>query len=1077
MLLHTHPEAKVVELVKSSEDISNSITSQLPVGIVLPNRIRYAIVDNEHSASDISNDTSGQSVFIHANDEVPPSSAELYVISHQVNTQLKDRFDDSLDALFQRIKPADGAFVTMVVPASASESFKARGFDHVGSASVGSDILFLCRYRGIQQLSNGNGVHHHHETITILEPTTKSPEVQLYSNQLKDCLTEDGYTVTTKTGVSGSDPSSDRLCISLLELEHPLLNKLSEPEFQSLRKLWVGCEHLIWITGGDDPLMGMVDGLSRCVNVEVAGAKFQVLHLSTDGMRHGPEPVMRVLASSGKTKDNEFRERGGMLQVPRMFTSPTEDDRIRHHLEDATRPISLNNDTSTFHLTIGKPGLLDTLHFVSDTNVQRPLADHELELDVRNTGLNFRDVVASMGLIPIMALGQEASGYVLRAGRKAAESFKPGDRVSTLSVGGTHATRTLCDYRVTAKIPDTMSFAKGAAAPMVYAAAYHALVKLAKVRRGQSILVHAAAGGLGQAAVQLAIHLGLVVYATVGTEDKRHLIMERYGVPGDHIFNSRDASFAQGIRRITDGRGVDCVLNSLSGELLRVSWTCLATFGTFIEVGLRDITDNMRLDMRPFSKCATFTSLDIPTIIEQDPAAIGEALTEVFKLLHDGTVQVPYPLTLYPAGQVEEAFRTMQQGKHRGKIVLSFEPEDRNSAPVLCKASDSIKLDPNATFLFVGGLGGLGRSLAKEFVASGARYIAFISRSGDTKSEAKAVIEELRACGTEAKAFHGDIADRGSFLAAMEQCSQQMPPVKGVIQMAMVLRDALIENMTYEEWVTPLQPKVEGTWNLHEYFGHNRPLDFMIFCSSFSGLCGSPGQAQYGAGNSYQDALARHRHNQGLKAISVNLGIMLSVGILAEMGDHTFKLWEDVLGIREQAFHSLIKSLVSRQAQKLPDEEGAEPMQVCLGLGTADIMASNRLPSPPWYSDPRFGALTVPSTLAATNGDGENVAVVASLSSRLSEAGSRDDITAAASIISEALVAKIADILRIPASEIDPHRPLYLYGVDSLVALEVRNWITREIKANMALLDILAAVPIEVFAAQIAQKSKLVVAA
>jgi hypothetical protein len=188
-------------------------------------------------------------------------------------------------------------------------------------------------------------------------------------------------------------------------------------------------------------------------------------------------------------------------------------------------------------------------------------------------------------------------------------------------------------------------------------------------------------------------------------------------------------------------------------------------------------------------------------------------------------------------------------------------------------------------------------------------------------------------------------------------------------------------------------------------------------------------------------------------------------------------LWEDVLGIREQAFHSLIKSLVSRQTQQLPGEEGAEPMQVCLGLGTADIMASNRLPSPPWYSDPRFGALTVPSALAATNGDGENVAVVASLSSRLSEAGSKDDITAAASIISEALVAKIADILRIPASEIDPHRPLYLYGVDSLVAQEVRNWITREIKANMALLDILAAVPIEVFAAQIAQKSKLVVAA
>ena len=169
--------------------------------------------------------------------------------------------------------------------------------------------------------------------------------------------------------------------------------------------------------------------------------------------------------------------------------------------------------------------------------------------------------------------------------------------------------------------------------------------------------------------------------------------------------------------------------------------------------------------------------------------------------------------------------------------------------------------------------------------------------------------------------------------------------------MAMVLRDVLIEKMTYEEWTTPLRPKVQGTWNLHEYFGPERPLDFMIFCSSFSGLCGSPGQAQYGAGNSYQDALAHYRRNQGLKAVSVDLGIMLSVGILAEMGDHTFKLWEEVLGIRDYAFHALIKSLVNHQQQKRGIDVGSYPTQVCLGLGTADIMATHHLPSPPWFVD------------------------------------------------------------------------------------------------------------------------------
>jgi zearalenone synthase (highly reducing iterative type I polyketide synthase) len=284
--------------------------------------------------------------------------------------------------------------------------------------------------------------------------------------------------------------------------------------------------------------------------------------------------------------------------------------------------------------------------------------------------------------------------------------------------------------------------------------------------------------------------------------------------------------------------------------------------------------------------------------------------------------------------------------------------------------------------------------------------------------------------------------------------------------------------MSYEEWTTPLRPKVQGTWNLHEYFGHDRPLDFMIFCSSFSGLCGSPGQAQYGAGNTYQDALARYRQSQGLKAVSINLGIMLSVGILAEMGDHTFKLWEEVLGIREQAFHALIKSVASGKQRHDKHIQEEETVQICLGLGTADILAANHLPNPPWFTDPRFGALTVPSTLStAAEGDGANVSATASLASRLSDAGSRDDMAAASTIILEALVEKIAGILRMPASEIDPQRPLYSYGVDSLVALEVRNWVTRETKANMALLDILAAVPMKEFAAQIAQKSKLVVPA
>lgn len=520
----------------------------------------------------------------------------------------------------------------------------------------------------------------------------------------------------------------------------------------------------------------------------------------------------------------------------------------------------------------------------------------------------------------------------------------------------------------------------------------------------------------------------------------------------------------QGINRVTNGRGVDCILNSLSGELLRASWGCLATFGHFIEIGLRDITNNMRLDMRPFRRSTSFTFINSHTLFMEDPAALGDILKETFKLMSSGVLSAPSPLTAYPIGQVGDAFRLMQQGKHSGKIVLSF-PDDAQ-APVLHKAKNSLKLDPNATYLFIGGLGGLGRSLAKEFVASGCKNIAFLSRSGDASPQAKAIVDELASLHINVKVYRADIAEESSFLAAMQQCSKDLPPVKGVIQMAMVLRDVVFEKMSYEEWTVPIRPKVQGTWNLHKYFGQERPLDFLVICSSSSGIYGYPSQAQYASGNTYQDAIAHYRRSQGLNAISVNLGIMRDVGVLAESGTTgNIKLWEEVLGIREPAFHALMKSLINHQQRPSQDY----PAQVCTGLGTADIMATHGLARPEYFDDPRFGPLAVTTVTSAASGSGSGSTVP--LASRLSQATTKAEAT---EIIKDALVEKTSEILQMPASEVDPGRPLYRYGVDSLVALEVRNWITREMRANMALLEILAAVPIENFAAKIAEKSKLI---
>ncbi|KAK3689344.1 hypothetical protein B0T22DRAFT_427611 [Podospora appendiculata] len=1085
LAIHQHPAVNVVELVPSFKELANTLVTRLPNGTILPAQVRYAVVDDTKVAStDIPENLLGQPFTLGALDAPGPAeiaAADLVIIPYQVSNK-------GLASVLERLTRADikpGASVVITASSGdidevASPALKAKGFR--ASISIPGDAqspgLVLYKVTGLTNgHTNGHPDGHANgltnEEVVILEPLTSSPEAQLLSDQLQDTLIVQGYSVTIKKGVSETSPTANKTFISFLELETPFLDNLSESDFESLRALLVGAERLLWITAGDNPSFGLVDGLARCVNNEVATTRFQVLHLSSldgPGLQHGASLALRILQSADKTADNEFREHSGLLQVQRIYQSPIENSNIRRHLEDSIELTPLDDNNARFRLTIGKPGLLDTLHFVREeisVDSPEPLDENEIELDVKATGVNFRDVMASMGLVPITELGQEASGVVLAAGSKAAEQFKPGDRVSTVSVGGTHATRTRCDARVTAKIPDSMSFEEGAAAPMVHATAYFSLVKLAKLRQGQSVLIHAAAGGVGQAAIQLAKHLGLVIYTTVGADDKRRLLADRYGIPDEHIFNSRDSSFAKGIRRVTDGRGVDCVLNSLSGELLRVSWTCLATFGTFVEIGLRDITDNTRLDMRPFRNSATFTYLDIPTLIRENPADLGTALAAVFTLFHSGILQVPHPLTIYPAGEAQEAFRLMQQGKHRGKLVLSFNTPSK--APVLHKAASSLRLDPTATYLLVGGLGGLGRTLAREFVSSGARHIAILSRSGTTNPSSLSFLQTLTSLGATVKIYATDVADTSSFHATMAQITTDLPPIKGVVQLAMVLRDALLETMSFADWSAPLQAKVHGTLNLHNYFHRatHPPLDFMVLCSSISGVCGNPGQAQYDAGNAFQDALAHHRRDD---TISLNLGIMRDAGVIAAGVQHNFSVWEDALGIRAPVFLALIKSAVNG----LIHRRGSIPSQIAVGLGTADILAAHNLPPPPWLADPRFAPLAVASALPSssqTNTTNNNNTTV-SLAARLAEA--KGDTTAVSSLITGALVHKVAEILRIPPSEVDAGRPMYSYGVDSLVALEVRNWIARELKASVALLEILAAVPMHVFAGQIAGKSKLV---
>ena len=683
--------------------------------------------------------------------------------------------------------------------------------------------------------------------------------------------------------------------------------------------------------------------------------------------------------------------------------------------------------------------------------------------------------MVTMGQIPDSLLGFEASGIVAKCGRNVTQ-FKVCDKVCTIGHG---AHRTIFRNKAIfcQPMPDGLSFEEAATLPLVHCTAFHALKNVARAQPGQTVLIHAAAGGVGQSAIQLAKHLGLEIFATVGSADKRQLIEDIYGVKPDHIFNSRDLSFAKGIMRMTNERGVDCILNSLSGEALRQSWQCIADFGTFVEIGMKDILNNTGLDMRPFLKDASFTFFNLKHIMTDNPALMAETLSDTFNMLHRGVIKPVSPVTVYPISNVENAFRLLQTGKHRGKIALTWDSND--VVPLLRRRIRSLQLDHNATYLLVGGLGGLGRSLARLLADSGALSLCFISRSGSKSQAAQKLMRELENRNVQTHICSCDIANQKALSSTLERCSSTMPPIKGVFQCAMVLQDSLFERMTHEQWTTSLRPKVQGTWNLHNSIPHN--LDFFITLSSFAALFGNRSQSNYAAAGAYQDALAHYRRARGLKAVTVDLGVMRDVGVIAEQGATDYlKEWELPFGMRESEFHALMKMIIASEMTEVKEDGingttiNKPPTQIIHGLATGETVLDAAVRTPFYFTDPRFSMLAGNGPSSSTN--------IASNSVAPGEKGSlsiRDQITQsktlaeAAKAITDALVTRVAKSLQADKSEIDEARSLHSYGVDSLVGVELANWIFRETKVGVSVFDILATVSIANFSRGLAEKSSL----
>ncbi|RFN48413.1 putative polyketide synthase [Fusarium flagelliforme] len=871
------------------------------------------------------------------------------------------------------------------------------------------------------------------------------------------------------------DSTSDKVCICLDEVSQPVLHQMNENKFLKLRSIVSSSKGLFWVSCRSSPEVSLMTGLSRSIRSEDQTKRLVTLDLDKSSGSASPSDaassILNVFQGLFRQEDDiskndwEFRERDGRLMIPRVIEDISANQYIAHETQEPVPELQpFHQPGRPLKLEIGIPGLLDTLRFKDDPTFASPIGPDEVDIRVAASGVNFRDIMVAMGQLVDNFLGCECSGIITQVGANVTH-LQPGDRVCTWTLG-CYSTYVRNPATLVQKIPDEMTFEVAASLPIVYCTAYFAIIDTARLQKGESILIHAAAGGVGQAAIMLAKMVGAEIYATVGTADKRRFLIETYGIPDDHIFSSRDSSFADGIRRMTNGKGVEVVLNSLAGELLRETWHCISMFGRFIEIGKRDIEINTKLDMTPFIRNVTFASVDLTVIFRHRKPLGAAALNSVMELLRQNKVHEISPITTYPVSQIEDAFRVMQAGKHLGKLIITANADDL--VKVLPKSEETLQLPADASYLLIGGLGGLGRATSAWLAEHGAKNLIFVSRSGTSKPEAAALVERLEKKGVNVAVLQCDVSDYDKLSAGVNDLLRTMPPLRGLIHGGMVLNDSIFEAMSYAQYQDAIRPKVAGTINLHN-LTKDMPLDFFIMLSSAAGVVGNSSQANYAAGGAFQDAFAHYRTELGLPAVALDLGGIDDVGFVAENADYVVNLerW-GYLTISQTEFFSMIKQAI------LQPKRSETNCQVVTGLGTQGMAeGSDASPDelPFWFRDAKFSHLLQMGRKQVHETDSEN-------GLRLSESvPAAKSLGEATNLICDAIIDKMSKMLGMPAESIDASQSMAAYGLDSLVAVELRNWLFREAKADVAVFEVLGKGSLVALAGDIALKSKILPAA
>jgi fatty acid synthase, animal type len=622
-------------------------------------------------------------------------------------------------------------------------------------------------------------------------------------------------------------------------------------------------------------------GLVSCIRLESSPEQLRTLYVD-GGIDQLPEDLReRVLRSDLIFNVIRNGELGTLCHLP-------------------PEPVSAET-SGNLELAVGNPGDLTSLHWQTASIAPEGIHD---TYDVCYAALNFRDIMLASGKLSFnvfkgsmgSSFGGEFSGYDSQGNRIMGCSRRPAGRQVWADDD---------ESRFIFRVLDSWTLEQAATVPLVYLTAYVALVERARLKPGQSILIHSGTGGVGQAAIRLALSMGLTIFTTVGTDEKRtHLRKLFPEIPEKHIGSSRDSSFELMVSRQTDGEGVDAVLNTLAGELLEAGMRLVRRHGHFLEIGKYDMAANNRLGMATFLRDVTFHGVGVDNLLVYvDPERTESVARLLEQDIRDGVVK-PLETTVFEASEIVDAARYMARGIHVGKILLKLrDPDSRESIPLAGVVR--FRCNPQHSYLITGGLGGVGLELANWLLTRGARKLVLTSRCGVRNSYQAYRLETFRRQGAKVEVSIRDVSEYTDCQSLITE-TEAIGPLGGVFHLAMVLDDGFFVNQTPETWQHAVEPKLQGAINLDRCTRGSRELTQFVMFSSLAGASGNPGQSNYGYANVAVDELCRRRHAEGLAALAIQWGPIGDVGFYFDNEEQI-----DITSVRArpQSFGSCLRAL------------------------------------------------------------------------------------------------------------------------------------------------------------------------